>query len=94
MIGAKRLDWFAVTGHSHGDDEPSTMIFQAEDREHAVEQFVDAMDSGSMNDDEKESIEEMTGVPLGIYVNTVVRSRTPICDGDEEPPEIGPEARQ
>jgi len=37
------MKWFAVSGRVPEDDEASTMVFQADDGQHAKEQFEDAM---------------------------------------------------
>lgn len=70
------LRYYAVTGRIPGDDEDATMLFQADDREHAIEQFKDAMWSGQGDEDDRASMEGEHGTDT--YINSVLVSDTPI----------------
>ena len=70
------LRYYAVTGRIPGDDEDTVMVFQADDREHAIEQFKDAMWSGHGDEDDRASMEGEHGTDT--YINSVLVSDTPI----------------
>lgn len=69
------LHYFAVTGRIPGDDEDTTHLYQAEDREHAVEQFKDEMWSGR-DAEERTATEESDGTDT--YVTSVIVSDAPL----------------
>lgn len=71
------LRYYAVTGRVPGDDEDVTHIYQAESRDHAVEQFKDALWSGQSEED-RASMEKSEGTDT--YINTVIVSDSPLSD--------------
>lgn len=73
------LKFYAVSGRIPGDDEDTTHLFQAEDREHAIEQFKDALWSGKDEDHEdRAGTRDSEGTDT--YINSVVVSDSPITD--------------
>lgn len=71
------MKWYAVQGRTPGDDEDSTLIFQADDSGHATEQFADAMRNGATNE-EIEDIDARMGSESGVYITSILESDTEI----------------
>ncbi len=70
------MRYYAVTGRIPGDDEDAMMLFQADDRDHAIEQFTDAMWSGRGDDDDRAYMEGAHGTDT--FINSICVSDTPI----------------
>lgn len=70
---AAPMRYYAVGGRLENDDEASIRLFQADSREHAIEQFEDDMLSG-LTEDERDRTE--------CFVDFVVCSNAPIAEAE------------
>lgn len=68
--------WYAITGRVCGDDEDTVLIFEADSKEDATREFIEQM--WEMDGRCAEDREAAENEGAGIFINSVVRSSTPI----------------
>lgn len=75
-----KMKFFAVTGRLNGDDEATAMTFEADDRDHAVEQFKSELCAlrNLEPEDAARAMEESPPTHLTVYIDTVFHSASPI----------------
>jgi len=70
--------FYAISGRICGDDEDTTLVIKADDRQAALGEYRDQMrDMAGMTEGELEHLE---GNGEGLFVNSIVRSLTPIVE--------------
>ena len=67
--------FFVVTGRIPGDDKDTCMMFKAQDRNHAIEQFRDCL---WVDEDEDKRAEIKSSYQTDLYVGTVISSEHPM----------------
>jgi len=70
------LRYFAVSGRIPGDDEDTTLVVQAGDRDAAIALFSDELWDGQGSVDDRQRVEDGHGTDT--YVNSIVVSDHPI----------------
>jgi len=70
------LRYFAVSGRIPGDDEDTTLVVEASDRDAAIALFSDELWDGQGSVDDRQRVEDGHGTDT--YVNSIVASDHPI----------------
>lgn len=77
LAPASEERYFAVTGSMPGEEESSTLVFKARDRDHAIQQFSDRMWSTPVYAGQREWTATLHGVDC--FIDVVVASDSPIA---------------